>query len=550
MESAKILIVDDEAQIRNALAEQFENQGYEVQVAEDAVCAMKHLRERPFDVVVTDLKMPKVSGLELLQFVKAQDSSVEVIVITGYGTIPSAIQAMKEGASDYLIKPVRLDELSARVEGCVARRALFREKRRLSRMVTLVDIGRTIASKLDMDELCEKILDTLIASLGAQQGSLMLLDGPDLMLQAHRGLSSEVKRGMRAPMEGSIAGWVIAHKEALLLNGTACDENLLKAMHRADIVASLSVPLIAQDRVLGVLNANRLPGSPCFVEEDRDFAVVLASQVASALENASLFAESHARAEELAHLNAELREIYDQLIQSEKMSSLGLMAGAVAHDINNPLCVIMGHAQLLLMHKEKEDSEGSSLQAILNQTERIDRLVKSLKGYARKSEGGHAPTAISKCLEDALLLTEKHLYTNRVEVIKEVDRDLPQILGDGNKLEQVCMNVIQNAAQAMSDGGTLRIRASRNGTGPDGRSTGIVVRFEDNGPGIAEDTLDRIFQPFYTTKGPEEGTGLGLSICKRIMEEHGGRLDVESEVGAGATFSLWFPVDEEETATS
>ncbi|MCK5732661.1 MAG: hypothetical protein KAI38_00635, partial [Candidatus Latescibacteria bacterium] len=148
------------------------------------------------------------------------------------------------------------------------------------------------------------------------------------------------------------------------------------------------------------------------------------------------------------------------------------------------------------------------------------------------------------------LLTEKHLYTNRVEVIKEVDRDLPQILGDGNKLEQVCMNVIQNAAQAMSDGGTLRIRASRNGTGPDGRSTGIVVRFEDNGPGIAEDTLDRIFQPFYTTKGPEEGTGLGLSICKRIMEEHGGRLDVESEVGAGATFSLWFPVDEEATATS
>ncbi|MCK5379871.1 MAG: HAMP domain-containing histidine kinase, partial [Candidatus Latescibacteria bacterium] len=82
------------------------------------------------------------------------------------------------------------------------------------------------------------------------------------------------------------------------------------------------------------------------------------------------------------------------------------------------------------------------------------------------------------------------------------------------------------------------------------RSTGIVVRFEDNGPGIAEDTLDRIFQPFYTTKGPEEGTGLGLSICKRIMEEHGGRLDVESEVGAGATFSLWFPVDEEATATS
>ncbi|MCD6334562.1 MAG: response regulator [Candidatus Latescibacteria bacterium] len=544
MESAKILIVDDEAQIRNALAELFENQGYEVRAAENAMRAMELLREMPFDVVVTDLKMPKVGGLELLQFVKAQDSSVEVIIITGYGTIPSAIQAMKEGASDYLIKPVRLDELSARVESCVARRVLFREKRRLSRMVTLVDIGRAITSKLDMDELCEKILDTLIASLGAQQGSLMLLDGPDLILQAHRGLSSEVKRGMRVPMEGSIAGWVIAQKKPLLLNGTACDEKLRKAMHRTDIATSLSVPLIVQDRVSGVLNANRLPGSPRFVEEDKDFAVVLASQVASALENASLFAESNARAEELARVNEELRDIYNQLIQSEKMSSLGLMASTVAHDINNPLSVIMGHAQLLLMRKEKNEAEEKPVRAILNQAERIDRLVRSLKEYARKSEGAHVPTAISKCLENALLLTEKHLSTNSVEVILEVDRDLPRIMGDGNKLEQVCMNVIQNAAQAMSDGGTLRIRASGNGTGPDGRSTGIVVRFEDNGPGIPEDTLDRIFEPFFTTKGPEEGTGLGLSICKRIVEEHGGRLDVESEAGVGTAFSLWLPTDE------
>ena len=183
------------------------------------------------------------------------------------------------------------------------------------------------------------------------------------------------------------------------------------------------------------------------------------------------------------------------------------------------------------------------MQAILNQAERIERMVKSLKGYARKSGGARVPTAISKCIEDALLLTEKHLSTSNVEVIKECDRDLPQILGDGNKLEQVFMNVIQNAAQAMSGGGTLRIRASRDGIGPDGQCAGVVVRFEDNGPGIPEDMLDRIFKPFFTTKRPEEGTGLGLSICKRIVEEHGGKLDVESEVGVGTAFSLWLPVE-------
>ena len=182
-----------------------------------------------------------------------------------------------------------------------------------------------------------------------------------MIIRAHRGLSSEVRRGMRAPMAGSIAGWVVAQKKPVLLNGTVYDEELRKAMHRKDIASSLSVPLIAQDRVSGVLNANRLPGAPNFVEEDKDFAVVLASQVASAIENARLFAESHERAQELARLNEELRKTYDQLIQSQKMSSLGLMAGTVAHDINNPLSVIMGHAQLLLMGMKKGGSSDLSV---------------------------------------------------------------------------------------------------------------------------------------------------------------------------------------------
>jgi len=394
MESAKILIVDDEAQIRDALCELFEEQGYEVRTTEDATRAMEHIRQGAFDVVVTDIKMPERSGFELLRFVKAQNPSMEVIVITGHGTISSAIRAMKEGASDYLMKPVRSDELSARVKSCVARRALFREKRRLSKMVTLVDIGRAISSKLDMDELCEKTVDTLVTSLKAQQASLMLVEDHHLIVRAHRGLSSEVTRGMHAPMEGSIAGWVIAQKKPVLLNGAVYDEELRKAMQRKDIASSLSVPLIAQDRVSGVLNVNRLHGAPNFVEEDKDFAVVLASQVASAIENARLFAESHERAQELARLNEELRKTYDQLIQSQEMSSLGLMAGTVAHDINNPLSVIMGYAQLLLMRIEKGGEDEKPVQAILNQAERIDRMVKSLKGYARKSGEERVPTAI------------------------------------------------------------------------------------------------------------------------------------------------------------
>lgn len=241
----------------------------------------------------------------------------------------------------------------------------------------------------------------------------------------------------------------------------------------------------------------------------------------------------------LEQRNEKLESTYQQLLQSDKMASLGLMAGTLAHDISNPLFVLEGTVELM-ENRLSLDRKGREYTAsIREQIGRIEELVDSIRNYSRKSAGRFTRVNLIKVIEDSLRLTRKMLNLKEIRVVTHVPEQIASVYGNQNQLEQVVLNLIQNSIQAMDRGGRLTIeitpvQSEETGTRRDWRLT-----VSDTGSGIPEDTLGEVFNAFFTTK--EEGTGLGLNICKRVVEEHQGEIEVVSTVDVGTMFTITIP---------
>jgi PAS domain S-box-containing protein len=227
-----------------------------------------------------------------------------------------------------------------------------------------------------------------------------------------------------------------------------------------------------------------------------------------------------------------------QLMHAEKLASVGILAAGVAHEIGNPLSAVSGYAQLLVKDTVADPERIEFAQAIAEQTERIDRIIRDLLDYSRPSPYLGQEVDVNAAIEAVLnmFFTPKRLARENITIVREFASDPPLATIDRDQLQQVVLNIAMNAAQAMSDtGGELEIA-----TGSD--SKGVFIKFSDNGPGMSTEVMERIFDPFYTTKPVGQGTGLGLSICDRIITRAGGRLSVRSEPGQGATFMVRLPL--------
>ena len=227
-----------------------------------------------------------------------------------------------------------------------------------------------------------------------------------------------------------------------------------------------------------------------------------------------------------------------QLSQADKMSSIGLLAAGVAHEVNTPLAVISSYAQMLAKQLQGDEKQSALLEKITRQTFRASEIVNNLLNFSRTTGSEFTEIDINKVIHDTLTLLEHQFKKARVEVRHEFDRELPPIQGNAGRLQQVFLNLFLNAKDAMPAGGQLRI-ATSNGTG-------VNVVVSDTGSGIAPEHINRIYDPFFTTKtspkeGQPRGTGLGLSVTYGIIQEHAGKIRVESQPGAGTTFHLEFP---------
>jgi two-component system NtrC family sensor kinase len=241
-----------------------------------------------------------------------------------------------------------------------------------------------------------------------------------------------------------------------------------------------------------------------------------------------------------------LSEAQRQVYQSQKLAAVGQLAAGVAHEINNPLTGVLSYSSFLLKRAEDKPEFKEDLEVIVRETKRCRGIVKDLLDFARQSPPEKHPSDINEIVERAVRIVQTQLTTHRVELQRNHRANLPTVQADANQIQQVIVNLLLNANDAIGvGGGTIALStdyAAKDGVDPSSAGT-LEIRVSDTGCGISTEHLQRIFDPFFSTKGPK-GTGLGLAIAWGIIEKHNGRIEVESTVGKGTTVRILLPIGE------
>ena len=415
----------------------------------------------------------------------------------------------------------------------------------------LLQLVQTLNSTLVLSPVLEQVTDAIMHITGAERGFLLLSDtspaasryplvaglrlrvarGTDPAAANGHGISGSVVR--RALESGEVSSRVRGQAERLTttpLPGRTGDDG--NQVQRIVCLPLRSPRAGAGDaggfpRALGVLYVDNTGASERFSDDALRAAEALARHAALAIENAQLF-------EREQHTIEELQKAQKQLLQSEKLATIGQMAAGIAHELNTPLTYIMGNLELLEL-QELSGSQREMLSSIARGSERIRSLAQRLLAFSRPAREEMTPLAVNDIVERSLELCQYQIASGRVRLVKTLERDLPRVLGVSNQLESALINLVVNAVHAMGEkGGTLGVTTRRRGDD-------VEVSVSDEGPGIAERIRANIFEPFVTTKPEGKGTGLGLSTVLMVIERHNGHIDFDTEEGRGTTFRVTLP---------
>ncbi len=447
----------------------------------------------------------------------------------------------------------------------------------------LYELGQTAANDAAPLQVLQNILEHIVSGFEAQSGSIALrVEGTEDLLEIAAGIDLPPGVvGSRLPRGVGVFGHVVATGEPLLINGDVAETGLPLRMHeRRDRLthSAMCWPLRVSERTIGAVAVNRAPGHPKYKVDDLDHGQAMTSLLALVIANHRMHVERENRILELSTLNTTmqrmnemLEEAQDQLVQSEKMASIGQIAAGVAHEINNPVGYVLSNLGTLdsylaslfglldafidaerglpvplpsldraraLRETMDVDFLRTDVMALLAESRdgilRVKHIVQDLKDFSR---GGVDDLWEVVNLHDALDRTLS-IVRNELKYKARIETDygeLPDIECIPSRLHQVFLNLIVNAGQAIEESGTISLSTG-------GGASEIWIRFEDTGCGIPKEHLNRIFEPFFTTKPVGQGTGLGLSVSYSIVRRHGGSIDVESEVGRGSRFTIRLPV--------
>jgi two-component system NtrC family sensor kinase len=399
-------------------------------------------------------------------------------------------------------------------------------------VLALIDLYQLLRAPRPIDALLQAILDTAIAYVpGAQRGSLLVLDSGSLRYRATYGYDLEQLRAVSFPASLVREYIVGSGTSAQVLDFSEWDEANLSPEtnrilrehgHTAQIRRSLMTPILVSGRFYGNLVLDNLRDHAPFPASAETLARLLAVQAGALLEQALLMEQ--------------IRQASTMLVESEKLASLGRFIASIAHEINNPLTAVIGYADLLADAGLNDESR-EMLGQVRAGAERVRIIVRSLQIFARQQHSGQMAVSLSLLAEQALTLKRGDYALDEIEVRANLPADLPMIWADGGQLSQVLLNLLVNAQYALRQRLPPRLLTVRAwAEGPR-----LLLSVADNGPGIAPEALERIFEPFYTTRPAGQGTGLGLSICEGIIGAHGGAITVRSTPGAGAEFIVDLP---------
>ncbi|GIW46482.1 MAG: hypothetical protein KatS3mg078_0359 [Deltaproteobacteria bacterium] len=483
-EPKRILVVDDELLILRIISDILSGEGYEVRTASSCDKAIQLLKEVPFHAVLTDIRMPEKNGIDLLESVRELNPNLPVILMTGFASIETAIEAVKKRAFDYLTKPLDYNKLKSVIKNAVERYELIEENKRLLQELKELNANLELKVKERNREL-ENIMNSTHESI--------ITTDRDLVIKS-------------------------ANSKTLSIFG---DYHIGKKL--SDIIQNINFSSITP-RIL----KDPLYTSKHEIKYGDKFLEVNLSPLVDF--------ESH----EIFGVVAVVEDITDkkkleaQLIQSAKMSAVGQLAAGIAHEFSNILSAILGYTGLAMSRNDLEQIK-KDLKVVEKASNRAVDILKKLLSFSRRGEENFQLALIDEVIEDALALVEHTFEKEGIRIVRHYGR-IPPIRMNPGEIQQVILNLAINSKHAMPEGGVIAINVELEGDY-------VKIDFSDTGVGIPKENLPRIFEPFFTTKGNsgEKGVGLGLSMVYAIVERHDGKISVSSEVGKGTTFTIMLP---------
>lgn len=506
----KVLVIDDEEGIRKVLTITLTDAGYEVLAAPGGETGLRICREATPQIVITDIRMPGIDGLEVLRRIKQDYPDREVIVITAFGEMDMAVRALRLDASDFITKPIENEALLVALERAKERYRVYRELREHTEMLEdrLLRTTAELAKRYDFQSnLIESSMDGIIGC--DRIGNIVILNrslekmlgyNKDEVLQRVT-LDRLFPVGLAEKMKAGLSSEGYDGENRLFL----CETQLV-AKSGERVPVQLSATVLFED--------GEESGLVGFFRDLREIRMM-----------EQQFADQ------------------TRIIHQHKMMSLGRLAASVVHEINNPLAGILNYIRLMIKITKrgalaKEDLEKFQKYLVLieSETERCSKIVANLLAFSRKSKMESDEVDANELIRKCIMMSQHKLALQNIEVDTRLAPGIPKLWADVNQIQQCIINLIFNAIDAMPDGGKLTLASSF------GAKEGVVaIEVGDTGRGIAAEDLPHIFDPFYTTKTVGEGLGLGLSTVYGIIDRHKGTITVDSDPGKGTAFTIKIP---------
>ncbi|MEW6568351.1 MAG: ATP-binding protein [Chloroflexota bacterium] len=528
MNGGRILVLDDDAETVALCRRLLRRAGYQVMSAESADAGLRSLREGPFDLLLVDVRLSGMDGYGLMRQALAVQPDMAIVVMTGTGTVEAAIRALEEGASGLVLKPFEsnqgiLRQVSRAIESNRARREAARSRA----LQPIFDLTEGLFGETEEANLATQVAHAVRAQLDCAAVGIYWRDeaGASLRLLARLGEAPSPDGPGAAALTPPDGAWAVTR----LVTGANAPGGVDAWLKESALGTGLVVPVRRTQGTYTVLVA-REAGQPEFSEGEQELLILLARQAAVALENARLYGALRDYVQEIEHSQ-------QRLVQSEKLAAIGRLTASIAHEVNNPLQSLRNCLDLAGRDGLDEGRRQEYLRLAQKELDRLSWIMRQMLDFYRPEAAARQWVDLNQLLREVVMLTAAQCQSRGVEVTLELAQDLPRIRAVGFQLQQVALNLVINAVEAMPDGGKLSIRTQ-------GRRERVVITFRDTGHGIPRQDLPRIFEPFYTSKA--RGTGLGLAVSYGIVSAHGGVIEVESDLGAGSTFRVKLPIGEEE----
>jgi two-component system NtrC family sensor kinase len=507
----KVLLIDYDEDIRQTMSTVLKENGYSVLTAADGESGIRLCREGPPQIIITEINLPGMDGIEVLTSIKKSYPNNEVVVATACGETENILLSFRLGAADFISKPIHDDALLASLERAKKRYISHRKLQEYTNFIEerWLDTSEELAKTFNFQKrLIESSIDGIIGC-DYDRKVIIFNKSMEQMLSYSKDM---VIGKMFLYQLFSSEGWE-KFQDQLYSEELGGEDKLFLSEYTLISKTGEKIPVRLSAQVL--------------FQEKEEIGIV-------------------AFLRDLRTVKRLKQQFLDQakFLHQDKMVSLGKLAASVVHEINNPLTGVLNYIHLMSKILSRDALSTAQIQKFQkyldlmgSEVKRSSEIVSNLLAFSRKSKLEFGDVDINSLLERSILLSHHKLALQNIQIKTNLSPDVPKVLGDFNQLQQCVLNLIFNAADAMPDGGDLTIDSAYT---PDTGS--IEIRVADTGRGIARENLSKSFDPFFSTKQEGKGLGLGLSVVYGIIDRHKGAISAESEPGKGTVFSIQLPV--------